>query len=175
VAQTNKITGAQVGSLVNYVIVSSYGYTYYLDGNQRTKTDHGGKTSTYVYDGLGRLKNEGEAVSGILARSYGYEYDKSGNRSRLTVTGEGARIVDYEYDANNRLLAERSNDGAAVRTTRYHYDPNGNQYGKTASAISSPQGEEQLALAAGLATLTKGQPSLRLSLRMRGNLLLLKI
>jgi len=36
-------------------IISKYTYTYYLDGNQRTKTV-AVDTSTYTYDDLNRLK-----------------------------------------------------------------------------------------------------------------------
>ncbi|MDR0491210.1 MAG: hypothetical protein LBH28_08220 [Oscillospiraceae bacterium] len=34
------------------------------------------------------------------------------------MTDEGARTVGCEYDANNQLLAEHSDNGTSVRTTR---------------------------------------------------------
>jgi YD repeat-containing protein len=36
-------------------VLSSYAYTYYLDGNQESKTDHNGVATSYTYDGAGRL------------------------------------------------------------------------------------------------------------------------
>ncbi|MCL2775531.1 MAG: S8 family serine peptidase, partial [Oscillospiraceae bacterium] len=44
---------------------SSYSYTYYLDGNQASRTDNTGfevLTTSYTYDGLGRLTSETGAI-----------------------------------------------------------------------------------------------------------------
>ncbi|MCQ4897679.1 hypothetical protein, partial [Anaerotruncus sp. DFI.9.16] len=45
-------------SLVNQrgdTVVSCFSYAYYLDGNQKSKTEADGKVTDYVYDGMGRL------------------------------------------------------------------------------------------------------------------------
>lgn len=42
-------------------ILSSYGYEYYLDGNQAEKTEDTGRLTAYTYDGSGRLKQETES------------------------------------------------------------------------------------------------------------------
>lgn len=105
--------------------LSKYEYTYYLDGNIKTKkeTINGvPKTTTYIYDGLGRLKSE--SVSGV---TISYLYDDYGNRSTLTVTGSSPYSIDYVYDANNMLKYETKKvNGSGSRTT-YYYDDNGNQ------------------------------------------------
>lgn len=57
---TNKVNGATV---------SEFTYTYYTDGNQRTKTDTVNNIiTTYVYDGAGRLTSETEfdTVSAVI-------------------------------------------------------------------------------------------------------------
>jgi len=48
----------------------------------------------------------------------------------------------YSYDANNRLLTSDKDDGAAIESTVYHYDPNGNQYGKMVSTTSAGSSSE---------------------------------
>ena len=104
-------------------VLSSYTYSYYADGNQRTKTDQGNKTVTYLYDGLGRLKSEAESTG----QGWAYTFDRHGNRETLTATGPEAYGAVYHYDANNRLTDEVRTQGAAAMTTAYGYDANGNQ------------------------------------------------
>ena len=100
------------------VVISEFAYTYYADGNQRTKTETllGGDpvTTTYTYDGLGRLTAETKGEDSIT-----YTYDASGNRVSMNRNGT---VTAYAYDANNRLLSETVNG----ETTAYTYDANGN-------------------------------------------------
>ena len=103
--------------------LSSYSYSYYADGNQRTKTDNTGRTSTYTYDGLGRLKSEIENT-GFNAS---YQYNRFDNRSSMTVGGSEAYNVTYVYDANNRLIKDTKTAGSITTIGNYYYDPNGNQ------------------------------------------------
>ena len=62
-------------------VISEYFYAYFYDGNQRTKTEFAG-ISTYVYDGLSRLK------TAVLAdgTQQNYTFDANGNRAEKTVT-----------------------------------------------------------------------------------------
>ncbi len=112
--------------LTNYSgpnVISKYEYTYYYDGNQRTKTDESGKTS-YVYDDLGRL-TEAQLADGTLQN---YTFDSNGNRKTMTVTKGGeSSVTEYAYDLNDRLITE-TKDGV---TTSYSYDNNGNMLGKS--------------------------------------------
>ena len=71
-------------------------------------------TTTYVYDGLGRLTAETKGEDSIA-----YTYDASGNRIGMNQNGT---VTTYAYDANNRLLSETVGDTA----TAYTYDANGN-------------------------------------------------
>ena len=101
--------------------LSSYSYTYYPSGNQASKRDHNtGVTTTYNYDGLGRLTRESE--SGGLTLSY--TYDSAGNRTRMTASGTESYTINYSYDANNRLTSSVYADGTHAST--YSYDKNGN-------------------------------------------------
>ena len=115
-----------VTSLVNrrgYTVVSSYRYTYYLDGNQKSKTGADGKVTDYVYDGMGRLARESEAEGNTIV----YAYDRFSNRSSMTVTGGETYTTTYGYHPNNWLLTEEKREKDTVETYRYRYDGNGNQ------------------------------------------------
>ena len=111
---TNTLTNASGEA----VVPSAFAYTYYADGNQHTKTETllAGDpiTTTYVYDGLGRLTAETKGEDSIA-----YTYDANGNRIGMNQNGT---VTTYAYDANNRLLDETVGDTA----TAYTYDANGN-------------------------------------------------
>ena len=119
--KANLVTG-MVNILLNDdgedVVISEFAYTYYADGNQRTKTETllGGDpvTTTYTYDGLGRLTGETTGEDSIT-----YTYDAGGNRTGMSRNGT---VTAYAYDANNRLLSET----VGGETTAYTYDANGN-------------------------------------------------
>jgi RHS repeat-associated protein len=117
-------------------VQSSYGYTYYLDGNQHMKTDHVGNVTTYEYDGLGQLICELE--SGVQgAMSYAYTYDARNNRNGLTVTGGVGYTVNYHYDLNNRLEFTEKTTGQMTEVETYRYDPNGNTISRMAETFAS--------------------------------------
>lgn len=114
----------------NSGLISSYTYTYYASGSQKTKMAADGKVTSYVYDGLNRLVQESE--TGALTQSY--TYDARGNRAAMTVTGTESYAVSYTYDANNRLLTEQKTQGLLTDLTTYTYDANGNLLSKTVLA-----------------------------------------
>jgi len=117
--------------------LSSYAYTYLLDGNQSTKTDYLGQITSYEYDGLGRLKKEIETNTQTQ-----YAYDEASNRSKMTVTGTNPFITNYEYDANNRLVWEETEkDASTLATTEYYYDANGNQVAKLFNDLTDSVGK----------------------------------
>jgi len=113
-------------------VLSSYSYSYFLDGNQKSKTDHNNLTTTYQYDNLGRLISEAEG--NILFKEY--SYDQYSNRSSLTVSGSENYAVDYVYDLNNRLTLEEKIEGSTYTTSSYFYDHNGNLFSKTSETLA---------------------------------------
>ena len=132
--RANMVTGLQ-NKKHDGSIISSYSYNYYLDGNQQSKTDNSGKTTTYLYDAAGRLKAETESGTGAN-QSYSYLYeDLRSNRTKMTVTGDNARVVDYTYNLANQLMTEKTGNETII----YSYDNNGNQILK-AKQITSPGG-----------------------------------
>ena len=128
--------------------ISSYEYSYYLDGSDACKktTENGIiETTEYEYDGLKRLTNEA-VKKGSNTDTYSYEYDDYGNRSKMTATGTEDYVTEYNYNnAQGKYTAllqkevktveKESNPldlNSNVKQTVYTYDANGNQIKKTA-------------------------------------------
>ena len=129
--------------------ISSYEYSYYLDGSDACKvTEENGiiETTEYEYDGLKRLTEESVKVGNKTSDTYSYEYDDYGNRSKMTATGSEEFVTEYSYNnAQGKYTAllqkevktvegeENSLDlNSNVKQTVYTYDANGNQITKTA-------------------------------------------
>jgi RHS repeat-associated protein len=126
----NQLTG--LSSKKGSTVLSSSAYTYYLDGNQASKSENA-VTTEYEYDGVGRLAKESSA-SGSKA----YAYDQAGNRASLAASGTGGSYsVAYAYDGNNRLLSETKASGSLREISSYVYDGNGNQIAMVPSAINA--------------------------------------
>ncbi len=111
----------------------SENYTYYFDGNKKTKTDNIKNTLTeYSYYNNGMLEYEMYS-SGLFL---GYVYDEYGNRIKKTERGtENPLETEYIYDQNNRLIKEEYTDTHSYPyfdtvTKEYEYSPNGNLHSK---------------------------------------------
>lgn len=142
--------------------ISSYDYSYYLDGSDacKVRSENGIiETTDYEYDGLKRLTEESVAVGNSTTDTYSYEYDDYGNRSKMTATGSEEYETVYDYTVNGSYTAllqketktsngtsaaaadEPENNPAALITssdtgteiTVYTYDANGNQITKSTS------------------------------------------
>jgi RHS repeat-associated protein len=72
-------------------------YTYDANGNRRTIKDGNGHVTTFVYDALGRLRTETDA----LTHSWAYTYDKNSNRVSLVDAKDAT--TSYTYDSMGRL------------------------------------------------------------------------
>lgn len=107
-------------------------YQYDKTGNKTSESlEIGGVESvvTYSYDGLGRLLKQTDA----MGNSIRYMYDAVGNRVKqvdaryVQSSVEEAPGIEYEYDANNRLVRTVAFDGATRFTVSYReYDARGN-------------------------------------------------
>ena len=116
-------------------VVSSFTYTYYASGSQKSKTDQTGNVTSYTYDGLNRLTQESE--TGGLTHSY--SYDANGNRAQMTVFGTANYVTTYCYDAANRLLSENcTGDGSSEM--RCTYDADGNLLTRTVTSADGIAG-----------------------------------
>ena len=132
--------------------ISSYEYSYYLDGSDACKVrSESGiiETTSYEYDGLKRLTEEAVKVGNNLTDTYSYEYDDYGNRSKMTAEGTEDYVTEYSYvDSNGKYTALLQkevktveneadenlinlNPNSNVKQTVYAYDANGNQITKT--------------------------------------------
>ena len=94
--------------------LSSYSYTLGPAGNRTAVSELGGRTVTYTYDDLYRLKTETIAgdphgINGLVS----YDYDPVGNRLSRASSVAGVPSQTSTYDANDRLTSDT-------------YDANGN-------------------------------------------------
>ena len=147
--KANLLTGL-VNELDNTVL-SQYGYTYTLDGQQVQKTEPNNKVTAYTYDGYGRLMDEAVTLNSVLQQSYAYTYDAFGNRIGLEATGTDAYETAYTYDANNRLLEETKDTAGLTEIATYYYDANGNQTAKVNSTLQNSADPAAVALSQGVA------------------------
>ncbi|HEX9061530.1 MAG TPA: RHS repeat-associated core domain-containing protein, partial [Clostridia bacterium] len=127
----NKLTNLDYGNGVSYT------YTYYLDGNQKSKQGPEGST-IYTYDGVGRLAQVTSGTDSTL-----YQYDDYNNRSKMTVTGSANYTVGYNYDKNNCLLTEDKAQNGVEQITQYGYDDNGNQIYKGVETLQAGTGNQE--------------------------------
>lgn len=119
-------------------LISSYGYTYYLNGDQHTKTDNEGKTTTYVYDDIGRLTEESESDGNTVK----YTYDNYHNRKTMSVSGVDEYTINYTYNNVNWLLESNKFALNETEKTSYQYDANGNQIIKNISKFKPISSEK---------------------------------
>lgn len=105
-------------------VIDSFRYTL-DDKGQRTKVvEQDARTVDYLYDNLDRLVREAITDTALGNRTIDYVYDAVGNRQTRTDSAEGQ--TTYQYDANDRLLAE----ALGGQETKYAYDSNGNTLSK---------------------------------------------
>lgn len=77
---------------------------------------HSRRAGAWIYDANNRLIKRGSGDCGTVG-TVCYEHDESGNRTRKT---EGALVIQYGYDAMNRLNEVK--DGQDRLIARYGYD-----------------------------------------------------
>ena len=113
-------------------------YTYDEHGNKARMISPNGTLTEYGYDNLNRLTVvETRTVSGTVLASYSYTLNAKGQRIHVEEQPTG-RVIDYAYDAADRLIEERISDPAlGNRTIGYSYDPVGNRLTKTDNGVST--------------------------------------
>lgn len=117
----NMLTGQITGNKLSET------YSYYLNGNQKSKVSNG-QTTNYVYDSMNRLVRENDTE---------YTFDDFGNR--LTMS-DGEITTTYSYDLNNRLTESIEENGDVTTSNKFFYDNNGNQITK-ATMVNQPYSE----------------------------------
>lgn len=123
----------QIISKINSTVngnIDNFSVSYFLNGNISHITEND-KTTSYIYDNLGRLTKENVSTEGETL----YNYDRFSNRTTKIskdISGNILSQTDYAYNKNNQLLSEISGN----RTTSYGYDINGNLTFKTYTELS---------------------------------------
>lgn len=99
--------------------ISSYEYSYYLDGSDacKVRNENGTiETTSYDYDGLKRLTRE-SISNGKTADTYSYEYDDYGNRSKMVANGSEEYETVYDYTVNGKYTALLQKETKTVEET----------------------------------------------------------
>ena len=144
--KANRIT--KIENKSGNTTISSYEYSYYLDGSDACKVRNEGgiiESTSYEYDGLKRLTEESVKVGNNTTDTYAYEYDDYGNRSKMTAAGSENYVTEYSYNnAQGKYTALLQKEVKTVedenalklqdnvKQTVYTYDANGNQVKKVA-------------------------------------------
>jgi len=97
-------------------------FTYYLNGNQKTKAI-GSKITDYSYDNMNRLVAENGTT---------YTFDDFGNRQ---TKNDGNSYAEYQYNKNNQLIKEIEENDSIKTNNSYFYDFNGNQISKATTIV----------------------------------------
>ncbi len=127
-------------------LLAEYDYDLALDGKRTgvTETDDQGRTTRidWLYDNLGRLTQETyDSYDDGLDYTAKYVLDLVGNRLQKTVDrgsdGIVDQTVDSSYDANDRLLTERSDEAGTAndRFTVYSYGPGNSATQQTGKVV----------------------------------------
>ncbi len=101
---------------------------YRADDSVSSKKDALGNTTTYSYDGVGRL----ESVTNPLPNTTLYDYDVNGNQ--ISMTDARGNTTLYEYDSLNRMTGVIENYRSGITPdnetnvhSQYSYDAQGNR------------------------------------------------
>ena len=108
-------------------VVTSYSYTYDVDGNITQIVDGNGKKISYKYDDLGQLLRENNQ---ILGKTYVYTYDNGGNRkSKKTyayTTANSLSSLTYTEETYTYGNASWGDQLTKVNSVAISYDAIGN-------------------------------------------------
>jgi YD repeat-containing protein len=98
--------------------------TYEPGSDNRATASVGSVSAAFGYDGAGRLQSRVDAISG---RSYTTTLGYDGNDNLKTLTYASGRVVQYDYDDENRILRVGETDSAGSRDVAYGfaYHPSG--------------------------------------------------
>ena len=111
----------------------TYNMYYFVNGQKYLETSSTDLSSfkSYEYNSLGQLEFEHIMKDNKSILELDYTYDRSGNRTKMRSFNDDAkkwdRVVDYTYDANNRMTEASTNvNGSLTDKIKYYYDDNGN-------------------------------------------------
>ncbi len=96
-------------------------YAYNTFGETNSITDARQKTTTILYDKLGRISTK--TVDGLVIT---YSYDGTHGKGKIqTITAPGKAGLTYTYDDHSRLSGETRSNGSQTFTYQYGYDSKG--------------------------------------------------
>ncbi|MGW2874733.1 DUF6531 domain-containing protein [Streptomyces sp. NPDC001233] len=126
--------GNKITSITSPGAAKPFSYSWNTDNTLNSRTYPDGRTTSYTYDKVGRIKSQA-----TNSKAVAYGYDKAGNLTSVTLPTTTARTENrtydaagrlttlttptvnntYTYDENDRLIADKPGTGYP---TRYGYD-----------------------------------------------------
>lgn len=107
-------------------------FTYYRNGLLKTRTDRRDVTTTYTYDGLGRLTGKSYAGGSVPTPAVTFGYDGASN---LNLATDGGTILTWTHNLTGE--PESATNQQEQVTLRYGYDDAGNRVSLNARALLS--------------------------------------
>ncbi len=104
---------------------SSHTSVYRPDNRKASETDARGVTTSYGYDGAGRLTSVQQSLSANATATTAYAYDETG--AKTTQVDALGRTTTWALDAAGRITARKIQDGSQETSS---YDPEGNRTAK---------------------------------------------
>jgi RHS repeat-associated protein len=133
-------------------------YACFNDDQTRSITDSAGNTTSYAYDGEGRLMIE---ITAFGSRSYGY--DEVDNR--VDMIDRNGRAIHYSIDNLNRVTAEEWINSPNSQKFIYSYDKNSNLVSADDGKIKYEYSYEERDLVEKFDRLSAGQPTVSFAYR----------
>lgn len=93
----------------------------YDASDNKTSLSNGFITSTFGFDAANRLTSRADATGG---RSFETVYTYDGNDNVNTMEYPSGRVVDYDYDAENRVI-KVTNGGTTIYADTFSFHPSG--------------------------------------------------
>ncbi len=103
----------------NTTLGASTSVEYDVYGNPIRMVDDTGRVTTAAYDSFDQLVEYTVGAHAADATRYAQEYDRVGN---LTEVRSAARVVNYEYNALNQRIEERTVGGELTAKRTFTYD-----------------------------------------------------
>jgi len=126
-------TYGRLTSLINYeadgsTVMTSFVYTYDLDGYVTSVTREDGDEIDYQYDGVGRLTDEHRVNGANTVYRNQFQYDAVGNRTQWIATDSvpSSTTFTYTYNTLNQLTESSWSKSGTSYQEKYWYDFNGN-------------------------------------------------
>jgi RHS repeat-associated protein len=121
--ERNRLRRAEIDGSASEAVI----YRYFPDGRVGNVSYPNGASTTYAYEGTGRVDSIISASGATTLASHSYDYDKNGNRTSQTENlplsgGNSIETTSYDYDTADQLTSFTIAGASPTRTTTYQHE-----------------------------------------------------